>query len=253
MGDTTINSVDRTLLLIDLLYKNGEEMGVSEIAKEMNQYKSTIHRTLTTLETHGFVVQNHKTQKYSLGPKLFAIAVAADKQFILRETVQPFAQALLNTFQESVNVAIVDTSSKEFSFFIIHHVEGHDKILRFNQVAQTNRKCHCSSLGKTLLAFTPNYAEYLNALELSYHTQNTITDKNAFQKHLEKVKELGYALDDEELEIGLTCVGVPVLDRSGKVILAISISGPTSRVKHNIETIVHELKKTAKELTQKLS
>ncbi len=249
---TTINSVDRALHLIELLFRNSCEMGISEIAKEMKEYKSTIHRTLATLETHGFVVQNPESEKYGLGSKLYAIGVAADVRFIMRETVRPFAECLREEFQETVNVAAVDSYSDKFCFLTIYRAEGKNQILRMNTLASSNSEPHCSSLGKALLAFTPNFEHIAREMSLRYHTPNTFTDLSAFIKNLKSVQENGYAMDDEELEMGLTCIGVPVFDEAGRVILAISISGPTSRIHNQVDDIIAKLKRAALQISDKL-
>ncbi len=249
----TINAVDRALKLIDVLFNNMEEMGISEIAKEMQEHKSTIHRTLTTLSQHGYVLQNPETEKYALGHKLYAIGVAADSKFILRETARPFADALEKKFGEAVNVAIVDPSSSDiFRFLIIYRNEGKSRVLRMNSLANSNSECHCSSLGKSLLAFTPNAEEHIKNITLNHYTENTITNKNKFIEHINLVKESKYATDAEELEIGLTCIGVPILNKKNEAILAISISGLTSRIKEQEKEIIESLQDVARQISEKL-
>ncbi len=247
-NENTINSVARALETIELLYKSSKELGVSEISKEMNIYKSTVFRTLATLEQYGFVIQNPENNKYGLGAKLYAIATAADTKFILRETVRPFADGVMEKFQETVNVASIDKYSDNFSFMTIYRSEGKDKIIRMN-VAMSNSECHCSSLGKSLLAFTTDYEKIAKTINYTYHTKNTITNPKDFIEHLGMVQTKGYAFDNEELEVGLTCVGVPIFNVNNEIILAISISGPTSRMVNKIDEIVAELKKVSKQIT----
>lgn len=249
---STINAVDRALKLVDVLFYNGKEMGISEIAKEMNEYKSTIHRTLTTLAQHGYVVQNVENEKYGLGYKLYAIGAAVDNKFALREAVKPFADELLEEFGEAVNVAIVDSSSDIFRFLVIYRNEGKSRVLRMNSLASSNCECHCSSLGKSLLAFTPNFPSYIQDSPLASFTRNTITNKNDFINHLNLVKQNGYAMDSEELEIGLTCIGVPVLNKNKETLLAISISGLTSRIARQEQEVVQKLKDVAFRIASKL-
>lgn len=249
----TINAVERALKLVDVLFRNGKEMGISEIAREMNEYKSTIHRTLVTLAKHGYIIQNLDNEKYGLGYKLYAIGEAVDNQFVLRETVKPFADQLLEEFSEAVNVAIIDPSSIDsFRFLVIYRSEGKSRVLRMNSLATSNCECHCSSLGKSLLAFTPSFQNHIQDSPLTRYTKNTITNRNDFISHLRLVKENGYATDAEELEIGLTCIGVPVLNKNKEAILAISISGLTSRIAKQELEIIQKLKEIASQIAEKL-
>ena len=201
---------------------------------------------------HGYVVQNAENEKYGLGYKLYAIGAAVDNKFALREIVKPFADELLEYFGEAVNVAIVDSSSDIFRFLVIYRSEGRSRVLRMNSLASSNCECHCSSLGKSLLAFTPNFSKYIQNSPLTSFTRNTITNKNDFINHLNLVKQNGYATDAEELEIGLTCIGVPVLGKNKEVLLAISISGLTSRIAKQEEEIVQKLKEISSKITKKL-
>lgn len=251
---SSINSVDRALALIEVLFQNSSEMGISEIAKAMGEYKSTIHRTLITLLKHGFVVQNPENDKYGLGPKLYAIGMAANGRFMLRETVRPFADQLHNEFSETVNVAIPDIyDTKNFSFLVIYRAESLDRVLRLNSLARSNMESHCSSLGKVLLAYNDDCEHYVEKMNLSAHTVNTITDKKFFLQHLNEVKKNGYAFDAEELEIGLTCIGMPVLNKQGKAVLAISVSGPTSRMNEKIDMIIQSLKNASLQISELLN
>ncbi len=254
MSDNTniIRSLDRALQLIDLLFNSNNLLGISEIAKSMGEYKSTIHRTLTTLEERGFVLQDSESQKYGLGPKLYAIGISADTHFVMRETIRPFADKLAAEFQETVNVAIADSSYGKFSFLSIYQSEGKDKFLRLHTSAHANSACHCSSLGKSLLAFTPDFESLVNEMSLDFHTEKTITNSKDLIKNLQQVKKDGYALDDEELEIGLTCVGVPIFNSTNMPVVAMSISGPTSRMQGQMKEMIQRLKETSAQISAKL-
>ena len=111
--------------------------------------------------------------------------------------------------------------------------------------------CYCSSVGKCLLAFSAGISErqFKNYTFVRY-TANTITDQPTLLAELRKVREQGYALDNEEQEIGLTCVGVPILNKRGEAVAAMSISGPTQRLQnHDVALIVQQLKQTSAEIS----
>lgn len=250
----SINAIDRALELIDVLFRQGRDMGISELSRELNVYKSTVHRTLVTLERHGYVVQSPETNRYGLGPKLYAIGMAAEGTFMLRETVRPFVAALFAEFRETVNVCVPDVRSKDyFRFLIIHREEDTEKYIRVGSLASSNSECHCSSIGKSLLAFWPGYEGIVKNLPLRQHTSNTLASPEALLKNLRQVRECGYAVDAEELEIGLMCIGVPVLDKRNIPVMAMSISGPTTRIRENFDAILARLQQAAKQIAQRLS
>ena len=228
-----IQALDRALDVLILLSENKGEMGISEIAREMDMHKSTIHRTLLTLEEKGFIKQNPENEKYWLGLRLYSIGMSFDAQMSIKSTIRPFAQALHNEFREVVNVSSLEqTDPYHPKSVIILKVEGAEQILRVNPPVGSSSECHCSSVGKCLLAFSGSvdFAAY-QMTPLTAYTENTITQWPEFRKTLDDVRRQGYALDIDEQEIGLTCIGAPILDNNRSAIAAISLSGPTQRMK----------------------
>ena len=108
----TILSVDRALDLMILLYNNGRGMGVSEIARDLDLHKSTVHRILATLDNKGFVYKNTDTDKYWLGLKIYAMGLLVGEKLSLTDVIRPFAKELFEEFGEVVNVSILDKDPK---------------------------------------------------------------------------------------------------------------------------------------------
>ena len=107
--------------------------------------------------------------------------------------------------------------------------------------------CHCAAVGKCLLAFSsPEYLKQFIGTPLPSFTANTIVSWDKLLEELEKIRRNGYAYDDEELEIGLTCVAGPIFGRNREAIAAISLSGPRSRVAERFDEIVEEVAKTTR-------
>ncbi|WP_130863280.1 IclR family transcriptional regulator [Bacilliculturomica massiliensis] len=228
-----IQALDRALDILILLSENNHEMGISEIAREMDIHKSTVHRTLLTLEEKGFVEQNPENEKYWLGLRLYSIGMSFDANLSIKSIIRPFAQELYDEFHEVVNVSTLEhTDPRHPKSVIILKAEDPGQVLRANPPVGSSSECHCSSVGKCLLAFSSSmdFDQYQQT-PLAHHTTNTITHWPAFLDTLEQVRENGYAVDNEELEIGLTCIGAPILNRSGTAIAAISLSGPTQRMR----------------------
>lgn len=243
-----INSIGRALDILMLLYYEQKELGVTEIAKSLGLHKSTVHRTLSTLENKGFVQQNLENGKYWLGMKIYALGMLVGEKMPLKHIIRPYAKELFERFHEVVNVSVLDKTSQNYPrTILILKEESPDQILRVNPIVGSSSGSHYSAVGKCLLAFSPEKVlDKFKTKELPIYTKNTISNWDDLLKELEDVRIKGYAIDNEELEIGLTCVAAPILDKENNVIAAISISGPTSRIRSDkFEAIVSEVKTIA--------
>lgn len=251
----TILSVDRALDTLLVLYKNGEGMGVSEIARELDLHKSTVHRILATLENKGFVYKNRDTDKYWLGLKIYTMGLLIGEKLSLTDIIRPFAKDLFEEFEEVVNVSILDKDPDgSYKSVIILKESKTDKVLSVNPNVGSSSDPHSSSVGKCLLAFGEDIKmEKYKEIEFKKYTKNTIDKYEDLIKELEDVKEKGYAIDKEEQEIGLFCIGAPILDKKGKALAAISISGPTARMKNrNLDKKIERLVEVAKKISYEL-
>jgi len=243
----TINSIDRALDILFVLQQEGKEMGVTQISKELGIYKSTVCRTLATLEKRNFVQQNPDNGKYWLGLKLYSMGMLIREKMPLKNIAYPYAKALSDKFKEVVHISVLDPSADLFPKHIIIDKIESDQVLSVTPPIGSISACHCAAVGKCLLAFSaPEYIEKFVGNQLAAFTPNTITNWDDLLAALKTIRQEGFALDDEELELGLTCVAAPIFGTDQKVVAALSLSGPTSRVKSTkFADIVREAKKTA--------
>ena len=254
MKSDIINSVDRALEILLTLYENNREMGISELSEQLGIYKSTVFRTLKTMEEKGFVRQNPATKTYWFGMRLYAIGLSIREKMHLQDVIAPYTHKLYEQCHEIVNVSILENSAGNFHHSIIIHKEISDKNLLFvNQPLGSSSPCYCSSVGKCLLAFTKDldFSIYKITPMEPYH-ERTINSYESLMESLEEVRRNGYALDDEEREVGLTCIGAPIIGRNGSAVAAISMSGPTSRmndghIEEKIQLVVNIAKEISKE------
>lgn len=247
-----ISSVDRAMELLLYLYREGRELGITQIANGMGIYKSTVFRTLATLESRGFIKKNPETEKYWLGPQLFLLGRAVENSMGLQDIVRPYAQRLYSMFSEVVNVCILDRVPNDvYHGVIVLKEESVNQVLKANPPIGSRNECHCSSVGKCLLAYSKDIdLSVYDRCGLMPHTANTITSTQALREELERVRANGYALDQEELEMGLTCIGAPILDRDGFAVAAISLSGPTSRMMADGMQRIQAVRKVAEEISR---
>ncbi|MGW8221529.1 MAG: IclR family transcriptional regulator [Syntrophobacteria bacterium] len=249
-----VQAIERACSILDLLGKGKQTYSIRELAHELNLPKPTVHRMLTTFCRFGYVIQDEVSKEYRLGFRLVELGQAVLDRIDVRKEAEPYLHRLAARVQETVHLAILD----ENEIVYLEKVERMDdpKGLRMASRVGMRIFAHCCAVGKVLLAFMPDRSktEIFSKKGLPRLTENTIVDAEQLQEHLTMVEQQGYAVDDEENEVGIRCVAAPVRNDRGKVIAGISISGPAVRV--SLERIHQELKwevmKTAAELSSRL-
>lgn len=250
-----IQSVDRALEILIYLHEVGKETGITQIANDLDIYKSTVHRTLSTLEKRGFVTKNAETDKYWLGSRLFTLGKSVEMNMGMIGIIRPYARKLKDEFKEVVNVSILERNVDDvYRSIIILKEQSEGKILTANPPVGSRSFCHCSAVGKCLLAFGEDIDLSLYEKGMKRYTSRTITTGDELQKALADVRERGYALDNQELEDGFSCIGAPILDKRGYAIAAISLSGPTSRIMNeDMKEHIEGVRETARQISKSLS
>jgi DNA-binding IclR family transcriptional regulator len=220
-----VQSVDRALMVLEILGKFGSA-GVTEIATELGVHKSTVSRLITVLESRGFVEQLSERGKYRLGFTIVRLAGSTSAQMDLAKESQPVCDELAQQSGETTNIAILDGAR------IINVVEAHGpaEITLRTWVGQ-NCPAHATSSGKALLSgLSAAAVRELLGDPLPTFTETTISDVDVLLAELQQVRQAGWASVSEELEVGLNAIGAPVRDSTGKVVAALSVSGPAYRL-----------------------
>lgn len=217
----------QVLKVFDFFETYGREAGVTEVAQALNVHKSTASRLLATLKVGGYLERNEHSGKYVLGVRFLALANAKLKQLDLRTYARPFLEKLAHQTKETVHLSILEQ----------HRLVYIDKIDAQHTLAMRSRigdqvSPYCTALGKAILSVLPEARResILAEVEMQQITPNTITDPETFREHLRTVANQGYAFDDEEHEAGVRCAAAPILDHTGSVVGAISISAPVVRM-----------------------
>ncbi|PKP61645.1 IclR family transcriptional regulator [Candidatus Atribacteria bacterium HGW-Atribacteria-1] len=245
-----IKVLNKSLSILEILLKQGSAMNMTELSKKLGFYPSTIHRILDTLKHWGYVEQDSHTQKYQLGLKALELGMAKLHQMDLVREATPYLKELVNQCNETVHLGVLE--------------EGEVLYLAKEESSQTIRMCsyvgkraplHCTALGKVLLAYLPEEErkKILEQKGLLRFTEKTITDKKELEKELNKIKKQSFALDREENEKDVRCIAAPIKNYQGKVIAAISISGPVYRIDINKQNHLKEaLIRTSKKVSKRL-
>ena len=224
--DGGVQSVDRAISVLEILARRGEA-GVSEVAAEIDVHKSTAFRLLGALEGRGLVEQATDRGKYRLGFGLIPLAGAVTDRLEVTRQGREVCQSLADDLGETINVAVL----QEHYAVNVEQARGPSTVATHNWIGRLT-PLHCTSSGKVLLAHLDreHRAALLAASGMPQLTARTITDPAAFETELDQVRERGYAVTAEEYEVGLNAVAAPILDRSGAVIAAVSVSGPAYRL-----------------------
>lgn len=220
-----VQSVDRAITVLEILARRGEA-GVSEVAGELDVHKSTAFRLLGALEARGLVEQAGERGKYRLGFGIVRLAGAVTGRIDITQQARPVCERLAEEVGETVNIAVL----QEHYAINLYQVRGPGNITAHNWVGQLT-PLHATSSGKVLLAHLPaaERAALLATAGLRKVGPRTITAKAKLEKNLAEALERGYACTLEELEVGLHAVAAPIRGQDGRVIAALSASGPSYR------------------------
>jgi len=246
-GGGGVQSVDRALSILEVLARTGEA-GVTEIASQLSVHKSTAFRLMATLESHRLVEQTGDRGRYRLGVGILRLAGATTARLDLVQEARPICRQLAADTGETVNVAVLADGSALY----LDQVAGTSALQPHNWVGQ-HIPLHATSNGKVLLSGLDE-AELEQALgALTTYTAQTITGLPQLRDELARVRDQGYAVAIDELEVGLTAVAAPVRNAHGDVVASMSVSGPSFRLgPDRIDEVIALLEEAAGEVSHRL-
>ncbi|MGY2893955.1 IclR family transcriptional regulator [Deinococcus sp. UYEF24] len=222
-----VQSVERALDIINTIVAANRSLSVAELSQAMGLAPSTIHRILQTLSAKNYVFQDLQTKRYDIGPEIVDISSALYLRYDLVRRVRPYLQELVELTGETAHVAQLYGTTAMY----LSQVEPLSMVRMFTTPGSI-APLHCSDVGKVFLADLPaaRIEEVIRKTGLPARTPHTITAPQALYLELQRVRSEGYALDDEEREMGVRCISAGILNGASKVIAAIGVAGPTSRL-----------------------
>jgi IclR family transcriptional regulator, KDG regulon repressor len=222
-GESKVNSVDRALVILEYLGTQTKEVGVRELGQAIGLSKSSVHRILQTLRARGFVRWNPDNARYSLGMRAFEVGCGILRSMEAHAVAKPYLEQLVANLGETAFLGVLDDSD----LVVIDKIDGRRSVRMYADIG-SRRPLHSTAIGKALLAHLDRAEidRIIAAKPLTRYTKNTITDPEALRAELEKIRRLGYAEDNEEMEDGLYCIGAPLFNYSGKPVASISIAVP---------------------------
>ena len=221
-----------------------------ELCTTLKLHKSTVHRLMMVLEQHRLVDKNPDTGRYRLGLKLFEFGSKAIGAIDLRRHAKPYLDRLQRELGETVFFCLLDDGQ----VFYIEKIESQQSV-RTGCTVGSRAPAYCTAVGKAMLAELADAEvhEIIRRWGLKAITPNTITTAVALKTELRAIRAWGYAIDNEEKEPGLRCVSAPVRGDSGKLLAALSVSGPAFRVtKERVPEIGKAVMQAAGELSYEL-
>ena len=243
-----VEAVRRALNILLCFGPGRTEIGVTDVARELGMHKSTVHRLLGTLQSEGFVHQDDNG-RYTLTWKVLQLSAAVAAHHGIHDAMLRALEPLTAETGETSHVGVL---SDDMVLYVEKVESSHQ--LRMPSAVGRHVPLHSVALGKVLGAGldTQTVLRILHRAPLERFTDNTLTEPEDILRALERVREDGYALDDEEIEEGLVCVAAPVRDASGATCAAISIAGPATRVRARLTENIAAVKQACADLSRML-
>jgi len=245
-----LTSLQKGLRLIDAIAK-ARNAGLRDLAEQNGFPPSTVHRLLSDMKRAGYVAQDTKTSKYRLSLKFLELGAVVREELDVITAARPHMTALMEDTSETVNLALFDGAG----IIYVDQVANSNSFLRMFTRVGTRAQLHCTGVGKACMAgLSEDYvSEYWPKADKNRYTEKTIVDEQTLRKELQVVQRLGYAVDNEEMEVGVRCVASAIHGHNDNVVAAVSISGPSSRVTpERVSQIGKLVRKTANSISADL-
>ncbi|NLK98412.1 MAG: IclR family transcriptional regulator [Epulopiscium sp.] len=245
-----VQSVDRTLSILEVLSDYEDGLGLAELSMKLDLHKSTVHRLLSTLIIKGYVEQDAITNKYKITLKLFELGSKRIANMDILEIAKPYLKELMEKTNEVVHLVIRENTD----IIYIDKVESETTIRMHSRIGRRS-PMYCTAVGKAMMAWLheKEVEDIWNKSDIQQYTSFTITNLEDMKNELNLIKQKGFAMDEQENELEVRCIGAPIFDYTGKPCAAISISGPITRMTDGkIERFSKWLIHYAAEISKKL-
>lgn len=220
-----MTSLERGLQVIRAFSEHRRNLTISQISQTTGLSRAAVRRCLYTLHKLGYVAEDDK--RFSLKPLVLTLGQSFLSSTPLAVVAQPYLDQVSDRLRESCSVAVLDGDD---IVYICRSAET--RIMSINLLVGTRLPAYCTSMGQVLLAQLPPTAfeAYLERVRLVARTERTVTSAAKLRRLLKAVRESGHALLDQELEVGLRSIAVPVRDVRGNVVAAMNVSTHAARV-----------------------
>ena len=221
-------TAEKLLQVLEALACQSRPVKLIDLARELGMNTSTLYRFLAALQNQGYIARQEESSKYALNLKLCYLAEQVKKSSSIASILHPAVVEVGELFQEAAHLA----QEENRHIVYVDNAAGASQMLVIRQHIGKTAPMHCTGVGKLLLLeYTDSQLDALiSELGLPRYTEHTLTTAQALRAELEQVRAQGYAFDNEECEIGVRCLAVPVRNYTGKIVAGLSVSGPTARI-----------------------
>ncbi len=244
-----VSSLARGLEILRAFSKTRKKMTLSEVAAETGITRAATRRFLLTLVREGYAATDGKL--FDLTPQVLELGFSVLSQIDTWDIAKPFLERLSEQIEESVSASVLDGFDVVYVCGIQYH-----RIISVGVAVGNRLPAYSTATGRVLLAEQPeqDWDVIIKAIKLEPRTRNTVTSKSQFREILKQTREQGYSLVDQELEIGLLSIAIPVVTMSGKTVGAINVGCPSVRMTREdmINQVLPALKNTGQLITQAL-
>lgn len=241
-----VQSLEKGLKVIAAFDGENDKMTLTEVSKKVDLTRANARRILLTLEYLGFV-QTEDGKQFSLSPKVLTLGYSYLSSLPFQELAKPYLKALAEEVNESCSISVLDG----YDIVYVARVQT-NRIMTISLGVGTRLPVYATSMGRVLLAGLADneMQEFIRGIKAKQLTPNTITDSEKLIERIRLVRERGWALADQELEIGVRSIACPIKDKNGKTIAALNISGHASRVSKDemLEKFLPHLKSTVAQI-----
>jgi len=244
-----IKSIVKAFRLMELLVTKNE-FQLAELCQLLQSPKTTIHRMLLTLESLGYVQQNPQSLGYMASIKIFDLGGKVVQNLNFIEIARPLMIRLSEKSGETINLGVLDG----LDIICIDKIESKYH-LKLDQPIGSRAKAYHTAMGKAILAYLSEEerGRLFSKHSISPGASKSLKAVSAIEEDLQRVREQGYSVDDEEYIVGVRCVGAPIFDHNSKVAAGLSIAGPALRIKEkNIESLAKLVTEAATSMSNRL-
>lgn len=221
----TLKTVDNALEILEY-FKKEPSWGVRELAKEMGMSTTVIHRLLSTLEKHGYAVQDSTSRKYELGIKFLEFSILVQDKLKFQDLVYPCMEQLAHETGETIFLTMLD-GLKGLSIAIAESPQS----IMFAVKVGTHKSLHAAASNLIILAFLPEEKQnQILSGTLERFTENTMTDPERLRENLKIIKQQGYCCTYGETTPDAVGIGVPLFDCHNHLIGSLNVAGPKYRI-----------------------
>ena len=247
----TIGSILKAAEVLEILAQAPSGLGATEVSRKMGLGVSGIYHILNTMKACGMIDQDPVTKKYEIGLGLYSLCSQSRTQDVFGRRAQPYLDRLSQICGETSNLILL----RGLQIVYAAQASMNHNTQMFTQLG-SSAPYYCTGAGKAMLAFLSEdeWERYISNTGFKKYTDHTIADGESLKKELAEIRANGVAYDREEREDGVSCVAVPVFNAAGQPVAAISVSGPTGRIREKIDEggLVEVIRDTARRMSEEM-